>query len=151
MGKIEQVLRAEIGRLSRKEVRASCGPLGKQVVELRRRVSKLTRTVEALTKAVERLAKPSGRRTPKADAAPPAAAATKARLSPGLIRKLRARLGLTQAQFATLLGVSAATVAFWEQGRNRPTAESKAAIVALRGLGRREARQLLEAKAPASP
>ena len=67
----------------------------------------------------------------------------KARLSPGLIKKLRKKLGLTQAQLAALLDASPTTVAFWEQGRTRPKADTKAQIVALRKLGRRDVKQLL--------
>ncbi len=38
------------------------------------------------------------------------------------IRRLRARLGLTQIQFAELMGVSFASVNRWENGQSRPSA-----------------------------
>ena len=38
-----------------------------------------------------------------------------ARLSPGLIKKLRSRLGITQGELATLVGVSTSAVGSWEQ------------------------------------
>jgi DNA-binding transcriptional regulator YiaG len=66
-----------------------------------------------------------------------------ARLSPKLIRSLRTRLGISQAELARLTGVSAVAVGTWESGRSRPRPESKARIVALRSLGRREVRRLL--------
>src|SRR5262245_7142585 len=66
-----------------------------------------------------------------------------ARLSPSLIRKLRTRLALTQAGIARLVGVSAAAVVQWEQGRATPAGKNRAALVGLRRIGRREAKRLL--------
>ncbi len=40
--------------------------------------------------------------------------------TPGRIKALRKRLGLSQADFAVTLGVAPNTVALWEQGRRRP-------------------------------
>ena len=137
MGKMEEALRSEIRRLARKEIRAACGPLRKQVRTLRRQVAQLLKAGPAAGAA-------AAKASPKLEADP--AEVAKARLSPGLVRKLRKRLGITQAEFATILGVSGTTVAFWEQGRNRPTEESKALIVALRKLGRRDVRRLLKAR-----
>ena len=37
----------------------------------------------------------------------------------------RARVGLSQQEFATLLGVSARTLQDWEQGRREPTGAAK--------------------------
>ena len=39
----------------------------------------------------------------------------------GDVLKVRNRLGLSQARFATLLGISEDTVQNWEQGRRQPT------------------------------
>lgn len=38
-----------------------------------------------------------------------------------MIRKLRARLGLTQEQFAAQVGVTWSTVNRWENGRGKPS------------------------------
>ncbi|MDE2425924.1 MAG: helix-turn-helix domain-containing protein [Elusimicrobia bacterium] len=67
-----------------------------------------------------------------------------ARLSPRLIRAQRARLGLSREAFATLLGVSAGAVQTWEGGQSRPGEQARAALVAIRKLGKREARWRLE-------
>jgi len=69
------------------------------------------------------------------------------RLSPLLIKKLRARLGISQGQLARLVGVSGPAVAFWEQGKSRPEGQNRAALVALRGVGRREVKRMLAEKA----
>ncbi len=52
----------------------------------------------------------------------------------------RRRLRLSAADYGTLVGVSALTIYHWEHGQARPQKERLAALVAIRGLGRREAR-----------
>jgi transcriptional regulator with XRE-family HTH domain len=61
------------------------------------------------------------------------------------VRAQRKRLKLSAEDFGKLLGVSAQTVYFWEQGRTRPRKAQFAALVAARSLGRREALARLEA------
>jgi len=39
---------------------------------------------------------------------------------PGLVKRIRERMGLTQEQFAREVGVSFSTVNQWENGRRRP-------------------------------
>ena len=70
----------------------------------------------------------------------------KVRLSPQLIKKLRKRLNISQPELAILVGVSPAAVGFWETGKSNPRPDTKARLVALRSLGRRDARRLLEEK-----
>lgn len=63
------------------------------------------------------------------------------------VAAIRAKLGLTQEQFAQLCGVSVATLRNWEQGRRRPTGPSRALLnlvdlepqAALRAVHRRVA------------
>jgi DNA-binding transcriptional regulator YiaG len=43
-------------------------------------------------------------------------------LDPGMIAEVRARHGLSQREFAQMLGVDIDTLQNWEQGRNRPDA-----------------------------
>ncbi len=54
-------------------------------------------------------------------------------LTPEAIRALRARLGLTQPQFAARIGCDAITVSRWENGWRRP-----------QGLYARELRRLMD-------
>jgi len=44
------------------------------------------------------------------------------------VRQVRAKTGLSQPQFASLLGVSAATLRNWEQGRRQPTGPARALL-----------------------
>lgn len=144
MARMEQVLRQEIARLARKEIRGVCGPLRSEVVALRRTVSRLSKTMVK----IERIARQQKRRLQEdmAQLKPPPEDLEKSRMSAGLIKKLRTRLGLTQAQIAGLIGVSTPAVVFWESGRSSPRGANRAALVALRKYGKREVRQLLEEK-----
>ena len=49
-----------------------------------------------------------------------ARAARITRFKPADVRKIRAKLGQSQEQFATMIGVSVATLRNWEQGRRTP-------------------------------
>ncbi|MDE2236201.1 MAG: helix-turn-helix domain-containing protein [Gammaproteobacteria bacterium] len=53
------------------------------------------------------------------------------RLEPVDIKKLRAKLGLSQPQFAALLHVDVGTLRNWEQGRRQPTGPARALITAI--------------------
>ena len=66
-----------------------------------------------------------------------------ARLSPRLILSLRKRLGLSQAGLASLLTVSPPAVAHWEAGESMPAGPNRATLIALRKVGRREAKDML--------
>jgi transcriptional regulator with XRE-family HTH domain len=52
-------------------------------------------------------------------------------MAPARIRRLRSSLGLSQAALASRLGVSSNTVARWERGVTKPTAENVARLRAL--------------------
>jgi DNA-binding transcriptional regulator YiaG len=141
MGKIETVLKSEISRLARREAKAL---MSKQVDELRRlrkRVSSLERELRGVKAA--RAQEQAKRKVTTAVATAAGDEGPTIRLSPRLIRSLRGRLGISQAELAKLVGVSAVAVGNWELGKSKPRDESKAKIAALRSLGRREARRLL--------
>jgi len=44
------------------------------------------------------------------------------------VQEVRAKTGLSQSQFAALLGVSPATLKNWEQGRRNPTGPARALL-----------------------
>lgn len=46
-------------------------------------------------------------------------------IEPTLAARVRQSVGITQAKFATLLGVSVRTLQEWEQGRREPTGAAK--------------------------
>jgi DNA-binding transcriptional regulator YiaG len=149
MGKIETAVKSEITRLAKKEIRAVCGPLARDVRELKRTVSSLRKTLASLEKTGKEWTKQT--RAQKAELKVPEEEVKAARFSPRLIRSLRKRLGLSQQQLATAVGVSAVSVGLWEQGKTRPTGSNRTALVALRKLGRRDVRKILELKVTAKP
>ncbi len=147
MPNIAAVLKEEIQRLARKEVRAAVGPLKKRVTELSRTNADLKRKVPQLEKTVARLNEEAKARQLQAvQKGGKAAAGT--RVGPRSIAAQRKRLKLTREQFGQVAGVSSNTVYLWETGQVDPKEKSRAAIVSLRRLGVRDAKRLLEAAAP---
>jgi DNA-binding transcriptional regulator YiaG len=150
MPNIAKVLKEEISRISRKEAKAAVRPIRSPSVKARRAVADLKRRVALLEKAnnllVKRLAKMEGGQPAAAAQAP----AERAWISGKGIKSLRKRLGLSQVEFAKLLGVSAMAVIRWEQkpGMLRLRAATKASVFSVRKLGAREARQRLDEMAP---
>lgn len=145
MGKMEQALKSEITRLAKKQVRATYLPLARDVRRLKRTVSALRKTVATLTRLGTELQ--TQRTADRANLAAGPEEVKAARLSPGLIRRLRSRLGITQGELATLVGVSTSAVGFWEYGKAKPEGHNREALVALRRLGKREVRGILAQKA----
>jgi len=149
MGKMEQTLKSEITRLAKKQVRATYLPLARDVRRLKRTVSALRKTVAVLARLGTELQAQRTAERAQLAAAPEEVRA--ARVSPGLIKKLRARLGITQGELATLVGVSMSAVGSWEYGKAKPEGRNREAVVALRKLGKREVRGILAAKVAESP
>jgi DNA-binding transcriptional regulator YiaG len=74
-----------------------------------------------------------------------------ARFSARSVKAQRRKTGLSAADYAKLVGVSALTVYNWEQAKSKPRKEQLASLVAVRGLGKRQALAKLEAlNGPAS-
>ncbi len=141
MPNIASVLKAEISRLARKEVRQHVAPLKKVVAEQRRTIAALKREISALGKNQSFLQKQEKRRLAKS---PQASAAEGVRFSPKWVKADRKRLGLSARDYARLVNVSMLTIYNWEAGKSKPRAKPLAAWAAVRGLGRREALRRLE-------
>ena len=146
MGKFEATIRNEIIRLARREIRSTLVPSGRDVRILKTTVSQLRKTVLALERLAAQQQKELGKRKIPLEATPEEV--EKSRFSPALIRSLRKHLGISQKELAILAGVTVGAAHLWEMGKFKPKDEKKAAMVALRKLGRREVRKLLEEKLP---
>jgi len=149
VGRIEDAVRSTVTRVVRRELRGSVAPLARDVRELKRVASSLSRSVASLEKAVGERVRAAEAQRARLEA--PEEEVKAARMSPRLIRKLRARLKLTQGELAAILGVSSASVFAWESGRSAPRGGNRAALVALRKLGRRDVKRILAEKAEAVP
>ena len=144
MGKLEQFFRSEMVRLSKREMNRVWVPVKRDVRSLKRTVSQLRKTIRALEQFADRQRKQLAQEEAQLTAPPDTV--KKSRFSPRLIRALRKRLGLSQRELAILSGVTVGAVHQWETGKFIPKEEKKGVLVALRKLGRREARRLLSSK-----
>jgi len=45
------------------------------------------------------------------------------------VKKIRAKLGVSQSEFAMMIGVSVSTLQNWEQGRREPEGPAKALLI----------------------
>ena len=141
MPNVASVLREEISRLARKEIRQQVGPLRKANAELRRTVSALKSEVTALHRKVRFLEQQEKRRL---EAVPQKNATKRVRFSPRGVKADRQRLGLSAKDYGALVGVSSLTIYSWEGGKSKPRAERLAAWAEVRGIGKREAMRRLE-------
>lgn len=135
MPNIMSVLKQEIIRLARKELKGQTLVLKKASAQHRRDIAELKRQVAGLNKPVAVLQKAVLKKLP----AVPATEGAKVRFTAKGLVAQRKRLALSAADYAKLVGVSGLTVYKWEAGKNRPRKAQVAALAALRNLGKREA------------
>lgn len=140
MPNIASLLKEEITRLARKELRANTESLKKAVSAYRSEIAALKRRVETLERQAKKTAKAVSKVHPVEDAPNDVGH----RWSAKGFATHRERLGLSAAQYGALLGVSALSVYKWEGGQVRPRASHLPAIAEVRNLGKREAARRLE-------
>jgi len=144
MGKLEGMIKSEIVRLAKRETRKVSFPLRRDIRTLKSVVSQLRQSVSKIEKLVTQQQKELQKGTVPLEAPPDEV--KKSRFSPRLIRSLRKRLGITQKEMASLAGVTVGAIYQWEQGIFEPRGKKKGLLVALRKLGRRAVKKLLEEK-----
>jgi DNA-binding transcriptional regulator YiaG len=134
MPNVARVLKEEITRLARREVRVtlektrgSVARHQREIAGLKGQVSELKRQVATLEKALNR-AEASSRA---------GAAARPVRFVPKGVASMRKRLGLSAAALAALMGVTGQTIYNWERGATRPSPEQQAKLASLRTAGKR--------------
>lgn len=137
------VLKEEIVRLARKELRRELERLKKSSSQYRSEIAALKRNVLALEKHLARLRKSTGWGS---DSVREPEQNTPLRFSAKGLFSHRKRLGLSAADMGILLGVSAQTVYNWEAGKTRPRPQQLGAIAAVKRLGKKQTATLLEAK-----
>lgn len=142
MPNIGTVLKEEIARVCRKEIRQQIEPIKKASAAYRHEIAALKRKVATLERQSAALEKQTTKMAPKAPAVDPERPMRF--VAKGLV-SLRARLGLSAKDFGLLMGVSDQSIYKWEQGKSTPRKKQLAALAALRGLGKREAAERLEA------
>lgn len=145
MANIANLLKSEIARVARKQVRAETQGLKQAIAPYRAQIADLKRRMRQLELQVNRLARGAAK---SAAAAPEEAAGERnLRFSAKGLAAQRRRLGLSAQAFGALIGASGQSVYKWEEGKTRPRARHLPAIASLRTIGKKEAAARLEALA----
>jgi len=147
MSTLIAVMKDEIRRIARKEIRAATAGLKKDQTTFRKAVAGLRRQAKEHRSAIRQLLHVATKQAKLVALAPEAAEGSKARVTAKGVRAQRKKLKLSQAQFGKLVGVSGYTVLKWEHssGPLKFRSRTRRALLAIRGLGIREARLRLGA------
>lgn len=142
MPNLGSVLKQEIARIARREMKSQIVAARKASAQHRKHIAALRRQIETLERRLAGLVS-----SPQAAAAAPADAAPEARMrfAPKGLRSLRARLGLSAERFGKLIGVTAQSIYNWEHRVTTPRAPQLQVIASMRSIGKREALARLEA------
>jgi DNA-binding transcriptional regulator YiaG len=143
MPNVAGVLKSEISRVARKEVRSETTPLRKAVSAYRTEIAALKRRTQVLEQLLRRLANGNIKQaaTVNLEQVP-----DKFRFTAKGLASQRQRLGLSAEQCGRLLGASSQSIYNWEQGKTRPLARHLPAIAAMRGMSKRGATDRLSSK-----
>lgn len=136
MPNIAAILKSEISRVARKEVRGELLGLKKASAVHRAELAALKRRVQALEQELRRASKASTKAVPATTAED---APQTLRFSAKGLASQRARLGLSVESCGLLVGASGKSVSRWEAGDARPRAKHLPAIAALRAMGKKDA------------
>jgi DNA-binding transcriptional regulator YiaG len=171
MANLASALKEEIGRLARREVRQQTAGTAKSTAQMERDIAALKRQVQDLQRKLSPPRAPSAPSAPSATkkapskktaakkangkaagaASKPAEQSGRARFSAKGLKTDRERLGLSADNYGKLVGVSGLSIYNWEQGKARPRESSIAALMSVRGIGKREAAKRLENLAKPAP
>jgi DNA-binding transcriptional regulator YiaG len=146
MPDVARVLKEEVQRLAKRQVKAGLAPLKRDNVRLKKQVTEFRRELAALTRTSRELrARVAAVVATKESEVATARAATLRPTSKSLVR-LRRRLALTQVEFGSLVGVSGQAVLNWERkgSRVRMRSANLAALAGIQKIGKREAHRRLE-------
>ena len=142
MSTLAVALKDEIRRLARKEIKAHTGPTAQAVAQFRREIAKLKRQSREFERKIAFLESQERKRVGKSETND--GADEGGRFSARSVKAQRQRTGLSAADYAMLVGVSGLTIYNWENGKSRPRKEQLASLIAVRGLGKRQAQAKLK-------
>jgi DNA-binding XRE family transcriptional regulator len=142
MSNIASVLKSEISRVAKREIRAELQSLKKASARHRSDIAALKRNIGSLERQVRNATKQRGAAVRPA---PGAGEEPKRRFSAKRLASHRAKLGLSAENYGRLCGVSGQTLYHWEQEKSRPQAAQLQALAQIRAIGIREALARLDA------
>lgn len=145
MANLAAILKSEVTRLARKELRAETNALKKAVAAQRSELAALKRRIAVLEKSLKALMRLSNEAVRPVEPKKAEADVGKFRFRASGMATNRKRLGLSAEDFGLLVGASGQSVYLWERGKTKPRPQALAAIAALRGLGKREVATRLDA------
>jgi DNA-binding transcriptional regulator YiaG len=140
------LLKEEITRLSRREIRKQTALLHKTSASYRRDIAALKRRLAAVERS-SKLVDKKFAKVGSADVATTATTSKPMRFVAKGFKSLRQRLGLSAAQMGKLLGVSEQSIYNWESKKTLPRRAQLPAIAELRGQGKRDVSLRLNAAA----
>jgi DNA-binding transcriptional regulator YiaG len=145
LGKLGSIIKSEIQRLAKREVRDSSFPLRRKVRAMKLKLSSLSKNFAILDRLAKELIRREERKGLKLEITPEEVKAL--RITPNRIRNLRKKLGVSQRKLAILAGVSNNAVALWEKGNSKPSADNQAVLMAIQKWGKQDVRRILAQKA----
>ncbi|MBN1817486.1 MAG: helix-turn-helix transcriptional regulator [Sedimentisphaerales bacterium] len=141
MSNIASVLKSEISRIARRDIRIATLSFKKSSSQYRRDIAELKRRLSNLQGRISMLEKQIHREAPSKAAE---TAEKGVRFTAKGLRSQRKRLGLSAADYGKLVGVGAQTIYNWENGISRPRRKQLPVLAALRRIGKKNAHARLE-------
>lgn len=135
MANIASLLKVEISRIARKEIRAETQALKKASAQYRSEIAALKRRIAEQDRLIAKLRKSK----PLATEEEPGEEGQQLRFRADGFASLRKKLGLSAADMGKLLGVSLQTIYHWEKGQSKPRASQMQGIAEVRKIGKRGA------------
>lgn len=135
MANIASLLKSEISRIARKEIRAETETLKKASAQYRSDIAALKRRVAEQERFINKLSK----NKPAAAANDKEEETSQLRFRADGFASLRKKLSLSAADMGKLLGVSLQTIYHWEKGQSKPRTSQLQGIAEVRKLGKRGA------------
>jgi DNA-binding transcriptional regulator YiaG len=142
MPNIASVLKDEIPRDARKEIRGETASLKKALSAYRTDLATLKHRAQALEQELKRARKSSPKASPASTGEP---SSKSIRFSAKGLLSQRKRLGLSAEDCGLLVGASGQSVYNWQGGKSRPREMHLAAIAVLKSMGKKEVARRLSA------
>ncbi len=142
MPNVASILKEEISRVARKEVRRETAALKKASAAYRAEIAALKRRateMERRLRSVDKNARPSAAVAVNDESIPEAT-----RFSAKGLTAHRKRLGLSAADLGLLIGASSQSIYNWESGKARPNGKYRPMIAALKTVGKKQTLAHLE-------
>ena len=136
MANIASMLKQEIARLVRKELKSETDGLRKTNSRYRAEIAELKRRTAVLEQQIKALERQERRQAPAP--IPKSTQEIPVRFRADGLKKHRQRLGLSAPALASILEISPQTIYNWEAGTSKPGKDQLIKIAILRKMGKRD-------------